>query len=397
MIIEITEGQIGWLPGVRPTELPSLPDDISIRLAASGVVGLLSQSLVGAILTRTGTTVQITPKIGRVNFLRLLFRAEGSKVDLDVDTDVEYGSSDERSIDAIAARQLMYGVDRMLRLGVEAGRVRDKVRTSTFVGGRLDLAKTHVGLHCRAAAPFVSVVRRRTLATAEHRVLTSAMRRALSYVGPDDRERCLPVWERWVRCCPAEASRSDLLLVEERLASSFYVGPRDYYRKLLVTAKVVLGTSGVLLGGRGELLGTTHLLRTSLVFERYVRAVVAETLADRGYNVVRTSAGAQTLYTNGEYTLKPDIVISRYGVPLLVADAKYKKPTADDHYQIVAYMNGYGVSRGILVCAGFAGEEARVKEYSTADGGKVLELYLPMQDLSRAERVLSELVAKYSS
>ena len=83
MIQKAEEGEITWFPGLTLSAIPHpVSKEIKIHLKRA-VLGLEPQGVVGAIPLRNGDTLQIVPKIGHVNFLRLLFKAEGHQPDLE--------------------------------------------------------------------------------------------------------------------------------------------------------------------------------------------------------------------------------------------------------------------------------------------------------------------------
>jgi 5-methylcytosine-specific restriction enzyme subunit McrC len=101
------------------------------------------------------------------------------------------------------------------------------------------------------------------------------------------------------------------------------------------------------------------LLDMERVFERYVTDGVRRTFAGGPYAVA-----VQPLFTvsapapgRPELQVRPDIVITREGEPLLVVDAKWKRLArsllvTDDVYQVLAYCAGLGVRRAVLIYPG---------------------------------------------
>jgi 5-methylcytosine-specific restriction enzyme subunit McrC len=121
----------------------------------------------------------------------------------------------------------------------------------------------------------------------------------------------------------------------------------DPYRPALALARLLLdhltfsGTSG------GEPF-LAYLVDMNWLFERYVGAVLKR--AARGWGIEVIEQDAHYLDTQRQVTVKPDVMLSHRGIPLLVIDAKYK--LADDQgdiYQLLAYCHALGIREGVLV------------------------------------------------
>jgi 5-methylcytosine-specific restriction endonuclease McrBC regulatory subunit McrC len=80
-----------------------------------------------------------------------------------------------------------------------------------------------------------------------------------------------------------------------------------------------------------------------------------------------------------------------------MCDAKYKVPTAADHYQMQTYLKRFGLRTGILLCPNFEGERVEERVFQTPDDTSIREVYLPMEDLDITEDFLGTLVEKYSA
>ena len=162
-------------------------------------------------------------------------------------------------------------------------------------------------------------------------------------------------------------------------------------------AKIILGSSGVGFSGGNQIHGDAVLLNAADIFEKYVRSVVRDAYAEKGFVVTKGGVGVHSLYTDGSFELLPDVVISKNGATCLIADAKYKKPTASDHYQMSSYLAAHNLKRGVLIAPLFSGASVVIKEYSTPNKLVVRELFLPMNDLDATEEALSSLVEDFSN
>jgi 5-methylcytosine-specific restriction enzyme subunit McrC len=122
------------------------------------------------------------------------------------------------------------------------------------------------------------------------------------------------------------------------------------YRPLLDLCRLLadaLGPSEV----AGAMLCPAFLLDMERVFERYVTRGIAEAFAD-GW----TAATQQTHVVAPSVEMRPDLTVCRDGRPIMVVDAKWKRPAGApspaDLYQMLAYCTALGVSRAVLVYPG---------------------------------------------
>ena len=398
MLRSIREGEISWLPGLTLHHLPqALPTGIYVH-AKGALLGLEAQGVAGSIPLRNGDTLQILPKVGQVNFLRMLFLAEGRQGRLrrDYDDFVAFSVDEDESLNFLVARQLIASAARILHQSPMVGRIERKGR-GAFAVGRLDPVKTALNIAARKSAPVEYTRRERTLDTAENRVISEALVRAQSSLLPADREMYDPVILKWHRKFNrSNRIKDDLHEVEEGFSSSRYGGPRGYYHRALMLSQIVLGSFGVGLGEASLVEGDAMLLNTADVFERYLRATIASRYAAEGYVVSKGGGAMQSLYTDGSYEITPDIIIQKDGKTVLIADAKYKTPSSSDHYQMNAYLGVMGTSKGILLAPAMGKHKVYARAYATGRGCFVHEAFLPMADLKATEAFLSSLVEQFA-
>lgn len=397
MIRRAKEGEITWLPGIDTADIPPLPNGISLHIKR-GELGIEAQGLVGAVPLLNGDTLQIVPKIGRVNFFRLLFKAEGFQQDLEREyTDfVSYSVDEDKNIDTIVARHLMFSAAEIMKRSPQQGRVK-RCREGLFAAGQVDAVSTLLNLTCRKQEPVVYFIRERTLNIPENRVLTAAIIRAWPLLEETDRFELHWIRERWLRRFPQPTDlEADLEKIEQGFATGQYGGARDYYRRALMLAQVVLGSNGLGLSDGTAIEGDAILLNTANVFEKYLRNIISEAYSGSGYTVSKGGVGVTSLYTDGSFELQPDISISRDGRTVLIADAKYKQPTSNDHYQMHTYLVANSLKQGLLLAPLYDGNDVVVREYSTSKKMLVREIYLPMSDLNRTENFLGTMIERYS-
>ena len=399
MIWYATEDELTWLSGVPYVDLPQpWPSSILVRLRPGSTVdadvGIEPQGVVGAIPLLNGGTIQILPKIGMVDFFRLFVGAYGLGGDLrrEFQEFVSYSTGDRGNIASLAARQLLFAASDVLRLSPHAGRV-NRRSEGLFASGRLDAQRTAFNTATRRQNPAVFWKNERTQDVPENRVLTEAIIRSMMLLSNQDREDLAVVHDRWVSRFSRSANiEADLEWVVRRFASEGYGGSRDYYRRALMLAQVVLGGFGLTFGEGSMVEGDSLLLNTANVYERFVRNVISRGHSPLGYVVSDAKGWGLTLYADGSHDLLPDIVVSSGGAPILVADAKYKEPTAGDHYQMCAYLRASGVTVGLLLAPAFDGDQVGSKRFATSDGKVVWEIFLPLSNLSITEGFLGGLV-----
>lgn len=403
-VLRVTEGTTEWFGSSLQVEdlPPFLPEGLTVHVR-KGDVGLEAQGIAGALPLVDGRTLHIIPKVGQVNFFRMLFAAEGALGDLGklFDAFVELVASDEPNFSGVVARRLFVDLDAILRRGVRRARVRS-VATGTFASGRILPVQTFLRTR-RHQEDMVAFVRaERTSDTPENRVLTAAARAAWGILETDSRRQCQEIFDAWRRRFgEVDDVARDLALVRRRMAERSLSGPRDYYEEPLMLAEILLGSGGPGMSGGPKIRGDAVLVNTATVFERYVRHVIAKAHLPMGFEVRKgVDSGSQgSLYVDGSVPVDPDVVISKGEVLVVVADAKYKaRASADDHYQIGAYLRVLGCGVGALLTAA-TDEQASVtaRRLVTAEGIVVYEIGLPLRDLPATESFLSSVVTLLSA
>ncbi|MEP1537970.1 MAG: hypothetical protein ABJQ34_03980 [Paracoccaceae bacterium] len=392
------EGETTWLSDVALSDIPGgLPAGIQV-LVKSGNIGLRIDGLVGALPLGRGQTLRILPKIGNANFFAMFFRAEGAleEAERDLERLVEYATSSQQTVEGVVARSLIFSADEIQRRGPMIGRISRVVEARSAVGA-IDVASTVRKLKAGAEKPVVSKSRSRSLDIAENRIITCALGRALRVLSIEDQERFGNIAHAWARTFPASNDlRADLESVERVLARNGYGGPRGYYQKAITASLIVLGVSGISLSGSNTIHGEAVLINTPDIFEKFLRNTIRKQYSNRGLMVTKTGLDSTSLYTNGSYSLEPDIMVYKNGEPALLCDAKYKTPTSADHYQMQTYLKRLGLNSGILLCPNFDGATVELREFRSPDSTVVREIYLPMQKLDLTEAYLGTLIQKFS-
>ena len=130
-------------------------------------------------------------------------------------------------------------------------------------------------------------------------------------------------------------------------------------------------------------------------FEAFVREVLREHLNDFGLEVRDGNRAdvAAWFFSGGAsgYSVHPDLVIERDGQPIAIFDVKYKPgPKDQDRYELLAFMESYGVAIGGFVCPCLSGNDFHGLLGETIIG-KQMHLFrfdMSAQDLTREEQNL---------
>lgn len=394
MIKRAKEGAVTWFPDLRLEDIPAqIPSGVSLHVK-SGTLGIEAQGVVGALKLANGETLHILPKIGDVNFFHLLFKAEGlqDKFWQEANNFASYFTSNDQTFSTIVSRSLLFSIDEILRRSALGGRSKIDKR-GTFAAGSLNVINTILNIHSKKSEPICYSINQRTFDIPENRILTEAAIFAMAFLSNDEKPKFKTIYLEWIKRFPRSNNISDdLNSIAQNMASNKYGGPRDYYRRALVLAQILFGYSGYGLSGVTSFFGDAILLNTANVFEKFVRKTIASEYISKGLLVSKGTDSVYSLYTDGSYTICPDVMMADGKNILLIVDAKYKKPTIDDHYQINTYLSVLGLSKGILIAPEFEGDNVEVKEFLTPDRKVVIEAYIPMQHLEVAENYLRNIL-----
>jgi 5-methylcytosine-specific restriction endonuclease McrBC regulatory subunit McrC len=390
----VTECSFNFLSGF---ELEWLPDGLPYQIKqfrSGGRVGLEIDTLVGSIPLKNGDTLQILPKAGTANFLRMLFEASfaDDAVTATVPGVAAYQSSEELTLAILVARPFVN------TLGVIAANSfqfnwKRNIERDSFLAGDVELMQTVVGLRTRSERPFVFHRNRRTYDTAENRtVVTAAMIVAREF------ERVLTSQDRSFlksfihRLALAPATQADVERVKTNIKLGAYSGARGYYKVALRLALIILGQQGFRQGERAELNAEPVLFNSAAIFEEFVRNAIARTYQQRGLNVRKGFFPPLSLFKDGTISLSPDIVIARDEYIKLVADVKYKigSVTAADYYQMHAYAKRVSAKFAVLFCAAENSAPSSVQRASNLDVA-IIEVMLPLSELDTAVQCLQQL------
>lgn len=345
------EAQILELTQEQARELAAASAYLRVGLTTDGRHELRARDQVGTIVLPT-IDVLVQPKIDIPDFFFLLSYAARIRWSSE---DFAYAFTD----DLFAS--LVWFFDSEMERARVYGLSRDYVdvqETLPTIRGRIDIGEQ---LRRRQLRPYPLECRFQeyTHDTDLNRVLKEAHAAALAIPGLDSR-LVVRVGERHRR------------LFADVSGVSFADGvPEVQFTRLTAHWQPAFWLASLLLSFRalqdeqGQVVGRAFTVRMDRVFERFVELVVTEELARKGLEVspqlpVSLTTGAQVIKTKDPLTgvgMRPDLVIQKEGVPVAVADVKYRR-TEDvgdfqqpDVYQLFAYCAALGVPRGLLIYA----------------------------------------------
>lgn len=335
---------------------------------------LQAQQVVG-VLTAPGVTLEILPKIDslgaaatRHNLVHMLATVCDLKLASGAITDLGWQPHDLLEIlIRLFCDQLFAAVRRGL-----PRRYIDEAADLTTLRGRLDLQRQFTAL---AVSPQKLACRYQALSSdiALNRIMKAAVCRLSSLARAPENQR------RIAELLFAFADVSDTPF--DRLPWESVVLDRTNiaWESLLNFARLILGrrfqttSTG---GGRGFSL----VFEMNTLFEEYIGRMVRRALMGSGLEV-RLQGPANHVLAEESGTLRfatrPDVVVSREGVPVLIIDTKWKRlaGAADDSkqgveqadvYQMIAYSRVYECRRLMLLYphhSGVGAEEGRFRTY----------------------------------
>lgn len=395
-VIEATEGQPVWLGSLTVGELPTdLPPEVEV-LGRRNEVGLRFNGIIGTVKLADSRSIQVVPKIGRVNFLRLFLYATGGDQLLKTTLgSVPYELSSDTGLSELVAAEFVKKLELAMRNGLSHEREWSDVQGTEF-GGHVDFVKTAMRVASRQRNPVVARKKMRSQDTAEHRMFICALDRCRPFLELEEGQKADRIKNRLLQYCSTRFTTEDLMTTQSRSVRNHYRGPRGYYRELVSMSQILLNISGIKPGEAASVSGSTFLLRTAPVFETFVRRCVQDALRGTDCVVLKGGTFTRSLYVDGSFQLEPDVVVERMGRCQMILDAKYKEISGADHYQMLNYINEFQVQGGALVRPCSVGESANMVVYRTTAGSQVDVLSLELSDVNSALNELSSYVTSKS-
>lgn len=317
----------------------------------------------------------------------LIFMASYSGLQAEVD-DASFAFETDQDLPAALAYALIRAVGAATGRGLLKGYVSVE-ETGTVIRGRWDIArqlKARPGIPVPAELTYDDY----TEDVAENRILKAALRALVRLEQLPRRvaDKLGPLLGLFSEVTDLRATGPVLLPAKSRLNA--------HYQPALQLARWILEATSWA-HAEGASSGSAFLLNVAKVYEDFVGRVLQATLRPEGYDV-DLQVSDWRLDTEGTIRMRPDIVISRHGRVVAVADTKYKvwgandgSPPNADVYQALAYAVTAGVQEVHLLYVSGDVEPRRYEIAATGTtvvahavdiGGGPVELLVGMRNLS---------------
>ncbi len=394
-VTELVGFDLGWLPDCA---YRYLTPQIRHTRGGNEVVALECGPFVGTFPLMNGDVLRIVPRAGEQALWRMLLLSEGLaeqlKREFDDFTQISYTDSGAASWISLLARSYFAQLRLIEKSSLRSERVQVSRRLAS-ARGRVELIPTLSSLVRRESLPVHCRYKERTYETIEHRVLGAgaARLRDVGSVAPADKELAF----RWASRLRGRLKGHELREVITGLRTRKYTGARAYYIPALLMARLLLVEAGIALDEETSVSSEAFMTNIRTLFERYVRAIVRSAAKDEGFIVEKRENNPRTLFEDGTYSLIPDVLVSDSTGVKLILDAKYKidKPIDEsDFYQMVAYLNVYEVSQGVLVLPTLQHTEAKVLSHRTLSGLTIYAMRVPLDDWGTTEGFLTKEVRR---
>jgi len=308
--------------------------------------------------------VQILPKSGLKNLTYMLYRSgllsRSAETPFEQTVPYHVPEDDLESFFEGLIYSFLRCVDQIKSLGLIRQSTQE-TRESYSVRGKIDFLRWASQIPHTGGVPIPQRVFEAQLDNLPNRVL----RRCLEYLAHSSL-RYFPLAEilgrldYFGRIPSSLVSAVELAELERQIEIGHFPASRYYYLPALNLALLILRGAGLALGDDHDVTFKPILINTADMFEKYVRVLCQETVKRHDARADDGRQEPQKFY-NEAYSpihVKPDIVVRRGGRWLFVTDVKYKfAPTEQDHYQLWAYMETYGVRHGGFVSIAEAGRK----------------------------------------
>lgn len=342
-----------------------------------------AQYVVGT-LRRGELVVRVAPKVGAVQVLTLLARADGASW-LTIDAEL-VDVDDESDLSAVLARLFCAEAAAALAGGPLRG-YRTEDQTLPVLRGRVRLRDQYLRRFGQLV-PLEVTVDEWTVDTDENRLIRSAALVLLQQPGLS-------------RAVELDLRRIDRILTDASPLTPGEPAPPWGPTRINARLHTLLGLSELVLrhGGVENDPGETPVhgfwLNMATLFERLVARLLEET------DSLWHQPKGQALDSRGELTFRPDFLREDGSGVTAVADAKYKllgdagKPSNADIYQLATYCARLGLTTGHLLFAD-GGEAPAPYEITGTDINVAvhrLDLTLPLPALEERVRSLASTLA----
>ena len=389
----IPDFDINWLPAWAW-------DYVTPRSSQNGlIVEVDAGPYVGAIPLTNDEVLWIVPRSGQQSFSRMMMVSEGlddaiqSEINEEVAIGIESGNS---SLVSLLARPFMFRLRSIEKRSLLSSRSVVSKWHST-ARGSIEPIQTTIAIARGDSRPILCDYSIKTRDIPEHRVLAAAAMQLieLDFV-PDE---FIDSATRWAEMLNDRRNISaDIRDVLSGLSRGDYTGSRGYYAPTLALARMILSQGSAAFDSDNLSPSRSLLTNIPLLFESYTRKLLSSELSPYGLVVEKIDGGATSrrLFVDGTGEMLPDVLISRNGRTLFVADAKYKpgrKIDSSNLYQMFTYLSAYGCSNGALILPTQENAtESYVVRRTFWDGKILFEVRLALSNINNAEQFLIDFI-----
>lgn len=389
---EITDSQVTKLEGFELSWLYTeaykyVTPRLSTTPSGKEEVSLEAGPFVGTLPLKNEDTLYIVPRAGRRSFTRMLLLAEGLRdaVRKEFEETAQLGVDEGSSMSwaELLANSFMDRLRFIEKQSLLFSRQKESYQGS-YARGKIDVLPTLRSLQ-KQDWTIHGVVRTRTYQIIEHRLLASAVAvlSQLNLIAPGYNELA----SRWLSFLKGNLiTTSELVEVVSGLQARRYTGARAYYIPALLMARLILAQAGISLDSTRSIDAAPLLTNMPLLFEKYVRAVIAEKFRD--LLVEKRTTQTLSLFLDGTCKLEPDVLISDARGVRLVLDVKYKPRytiSPADYYQITAYLRAFQTNKGMILLPSQNEDETRLERRQLPSGELIFELFVPLGNWEGAE------------
>lgn len=389
-VTELKGFDLDWLPNAAQQYVAP-----HIKHSRSGAISVALEAgpWIGTIPLTNGDVLRILPRAGEKALWRMLLLSEGLaeqlKKEFEDFTKVGFTDAGSTSWMQLLARAFFKQLAVIEKSSLRTDRIEVNRKLSS-ARGKVALLPTVASIMRREYSPVHCTFKERTYDTVEHRVLGAAALRLfqLGFVSEEDK----PLVYRWMERAKGRLKERELIEVVKGLKSRRYTGPRSYYIPALLMARLLLAEAGIAFDDETSVESEVLLTNVRTLFERYIRAIMSEALRDRGFVVEKRQDAPMSLFDDGVCNLIPDALVSDARIIRLIEDSKYKidKPVDEsDYYQMVTYLDTYGVQNGLLIMPSLIHKTVHVAFHKTRKGYVIYEIRVPLENWEITEEYLT--------
>lgn len=198
----------------------------------------------------------------------------------------------------------------------------------------------------------------------------------------------------------SKITSDELRDVENALEYGRFPAGRYYYLPALNLALLIFRGAGLSLGDDQDVVFKPILIDTANMFENYIRIICQDAVKSGDAHAENGRHRPLEFYKSEtkNITVQPDIVVRKGGRTLFVADVKYKfEPTAQDHYQMWAYMEAYGVKLGGFISVSDDPRKSNLPLWYKRDDYSVFDFHFDCRNVRHSEQVLDKLFMTFLS